>query len=333
MSFSTRIIFKTAVTLQLQKLLKLIPASPNGVTILCFHRISSQYDYFWQPIYPETFRLMLESLVKEYQIIPISQIENLAGKSTKPPLVLSFDDGYKDFIDEAMPLLQYYEVPSNHNIVIDCADGKSYIWTQKLNHLFNLLRNSSRFSINVALDKSFVLDITQPCKNWFVLYYKTLFYLFKLEARERAECITTLERYLNINPNDYPISMMNWDDIKFLAKNNVEIGSHTTSHVSLSSVKNEADFAHELDYSKKRIEETLKCECPVIALPNGLSNEIVNQRASDAGYKAVLCLAGSGSSAGKSTDKIKFYNRLNMIQEPVNYMNVRIKLYEKGFTK
>ena len=333
MSFSTQIIFKTAVKLQLQNLLKLIPASPNGVTILCFHRISSQYDYFWQPIYPETFRLMLESLVKEYQIIPISQIENKSFRSTKPPLVLSFDDGYKDFIEEAIPVLHYYEAPSNHNIVIDCADGKSYIWTQKLNHLFNLLRNSSRFSINIALDKNFVLDIKQPCKNWFAHYYKTLFYLFKLDVIDRSECIAVLEQYLNITETDYPIKMMNWDDIKFIATNNVEIGSHTASHVSLSAVKNDVTFEHELNYSKKIIEEMLKCECPVIALPNGLSNGEANQKISEAGYKTVLCLAGSGSNAGTSTDKIRFYNRLNMIQEPNSYMNVRIKLYEKGFIK
>ncbi|QQR95486.1 MAG: hypothetical protein IPJ93_01635 [Bacteroidota bacterium] len=77
----------------------------------------------------------------------------------------------------------------------------------------------------------------------------------------------------------------------------------------------------------------LKCECPVIALPNGLSNGEANQKISEAGYKTVLCLAGSGSNAGTSTDKIRFYNRLNMIQEPNSYMNVRIKLYEKGFIK
>lgn len=333
MSFSTRIIFKTAVKLQLQNLLKLIPVSPNGVTILCFHRISSQYDYFWQPIYPETFGLMLESLVKEYQIIPFSQIDNTFDKNGKPPLVLSFDDGYKDFLEEAIPLLQFYEVPSNHNIVIDCADGKNYIWTQKLNHLFNLLRNSSRFSIHVALDKHFILDITQPCKKWFVHYYRTLFYLFKLDAKARAECISVLEQYLNIAENDYPIKMMNWDDIKFLSLNNVEIGCHTTSHVSLPSVENDEEFFLELDYAKKRIEEELKCECPVIALPNGLTNNLVNQKIADAGFKKILCLAGSGSNASKSTDKVKFYNRLNMIQEPVRYMNVRIKFYEKRFLR
>ena len=81
------------------------------------------------------------------------------------------------------------------------------------------------------------------------------------------------------------------------------------------------------------MQEMLKCECPVIALPNGLSNGEANQKISEAGYKTVLCLAGSGSNAGTSTDKIRFYNRLNMIQEPNSYMNVRIKLYEKGFIK
>ena len=83
------------------------------LTVLCLHRISDDRDFFFNPIKVRTFEMLLEYLNKHYSIVPFSELKKT---TSKPKLVLSFDDGYYDFIENALPLLIKKGIPSNHNI-------------------------------------------------------------------------------------------------------------------------------------------------------------------------------------------------------------------------
>jgi peptidoglycan/xylan/chitin deacetylase (PgdA/CDA1 family) len=325
---STRFFFKVAAKLQFERILRLYRGPYQGVTILCFHRISSQYDYFWQPIFPETFKLLLEKLRKEYEVVSITELTTMKVKSKRPLLALSFDDGYKDFIEEALPILQFFEMPSNHNIVINCAEGTDYIWTQKLNYLFNLLKNSGTYNHHINLNAHYHIHIKQPSPNWFAEYSKVFSYLIQLQSSERNDCIKALEQYAGIGIADYPIQMMSWEDISSIAENNVEIGSHTTTHDSLTSITDEQELEQELIYSKSKLEEKLKRPCQIMALPNGLTNDTLNKKILQVGYQTILGLTGGGNNF-KTKHHPEVFNRLNMVQEPTNYMTLRMRLFDR----
>lgn len=64
----------------------------------------------------------------------------------------------------------------------------------------------------------------------------------------------------------------------------IEFGSHTLSHVNLSTITDE-QLLNELKQSKKEVENITKKECKAFAYPYGKFDEKIVQFVKDAGYK------------------------------------------------
>lgn len=324
-----KIIFKVAAEVQLGKILERIGKPKHRVTVLCFHRISSEFDSFWQPVYPESFRQLLEKLVKDYQFTTFENANKAIKNSDKPLIILSFDDGYKDFIEEALPILKYFDLPSNHNIVTDCADGNRIIWTQKLNFLFNKLKYSGSFTHEIRLNNQICIRVKQPFNDWLLLNNQILFRLFELSMDERNNCINNFESYFTKEKLVYPYRMMNWDDINQLCNHQVEIGSHTITHDTLPSIKSEDRLNNEILKSKQIVEEKTGKACKVFSLPNGQTTKAINDKIRNAGYDFILDLRAGGNNTFSQGMPV-VVNRLNMNPEPVSMMQLRMALYNKG---
>lgn len=228
----------------------------NHLTILCLHQISDEKDYFFNPIKPLYFEQLIKYLLKHYTIISFSDLAEIKKPLAKPALILSFDDGYYDFYENALPILDKYKLASNHNIVNECANTNAVIWTQRLNHIFNHCREN-----NIKLD--FGIDKLEVGKSgfdryWMEYYLKALKYLFQIPKAERNRIISEKEKDLSLSPN---YKMMGWKEIVECSKHKVEIGSHTYSHEILSTVSDISDretLEFELVKSKTEIEEHIK---------------------------------------------------------------------------
>src|SRR5260221_4843807 len=115
----------------------------NRITILNLHRITYERDYFFEPVTPDRFEELVRYALKHYTVVSFSELGQLKKNPAKPPLLFSFDDGYYDFYEFALPILKKYKVPSNHNIVNECANDNRPIWTHGLNAIFNHCRLNS----------------------------------------------------------------------------------------------------------------------------------------------------------------------------------------------
>tara|TARA_B100000886_G_scaffold331866_1_gene283907 strand:+ start:1496 stop:2317 length:822 start_codon:yes stop_codon:yes gene_type:complete len=82
------------------------------------------------------------------------------------------------------------------------------------------------------------------------------------------------------NDNDF----MNWDMIKILEDNNVEIYNHGHSHKSFVAM-NIDDAKKDILHSKKIIEEKINYKSNVISFPYGETNNEINKFLKDSGYK------------------------------------------------
>src|SRR3954452_247168 len=111
----------------------------NSITVLALHRVSPERNFFWQPMLPEQFDRLLTYCAQHYEVISFKDVREWSEAAGRPRLILTFDDGYHDFIEYAMPLLRKHRLSCNHNFVVDCVDGKRIPWTQQLNIYLNAL--------------------------------------------------------------------------------------------------------------------------------------------------------------------------------------------------
>jgi len=107
--FATLYVFRT--------LLRVIPAAGVRVPILMYHSISEGHGGNSRPYYqtttaPKVFAEHMQFLREEnYRVIGlgdvVKEIEGPAGGSAKC-LVITFDDGFRDFYTQAFPVLSHY---------------------------------------------------------------------------------------------------------------------------------------------------------------------------------------------------------------------------------
>lgn len=187
--------------------------------------------------------------------------------STRPLLILSFDDGYYDFMEYALPVLRKYKVTANHNLVIDCLTSNKVIWTQRLGFIFNHFLDKN---LNPELSlKGKVLE-TKSFKNLMQLYFFIYKQLLLCNHQTRDEFLVDLESRFDVPGK---ARMMDWNDAAECLKNGVEIGSHSYTHDVLSVIQGEVELNKEFLDSRRILSERLSTEIDAFAFPNGQFKE------------------------------------------------------------
>ena len=255
------------------------------VTILCLHRVSNQDSATFFPFKVKDFEVLLQYLNSHYQVVTIATLHRLHTTS-RPAIILSFDDGFLDFYQNALPLLKKYGMPCNLNVVTRCLDNNFQIWTQRQNNLLDEIRRQKH---NFCFD----LDDTKMCiddfskKNILNKSLQLFSFLFTKDEDYVDEFLTAAE---NRMPFAIPVTpMMSWDDlISALQNYDIELGSHSVSHITLSNIKKREKLLEEIAGSKKIIEERTGRQTDIFALPNGNYNEEVTKCCAEAGYRYML---------------------------------------------
>ena len=100
-----------------------------GVRILCYHRVSADRDVL--AVRPDRFRRQLEA-IRESGCEPVrvtDAVRGLAAGERTRRICVTFDDGYLDNLEEALPLLEEFEIPATLYVPGSLADGHpDYYW-------------------------------------------------------------------------------------------------------------------------------------------------------------------------------------------------------------
>ena len=302
----------------------------NTITVLSLHKISCERNYFWNPISPSTFEKLLQYITRYYSVISFSDIASIQKKpAPKPYAILSFDDGYFDFYEYALPLLKKYNLPCNHNIVNECASNNEIIWTERLNSIFNYCKGQGENLCFTITGKE--ISIEGFNWNWMKFYLNIYNLLLNIPKAERLQVLLEQEEKFKIRPR---CTMMNWKQINECAQNLVEIGCHTYSHDSLSTITDEKVLQEEIIYSINEIENKLGKKITILALPNGESNPDITKVLSSSNLKYLLF---TGDKINKlvvpGDNQINNIYRINMVEESYAEMVLRMELFHTKMRK
>lgn len=293
----------------------------NQLTVLSLHRISEDEDYFFKPIRPELFKNLLAYVTSKYTIVNFQMLRNRMSFN-KPPLMLSFDDGYYDFIEHALPIIRSYGIPVNHNLVNSCLSNGTPIWTQKLNDIFNVLKENQ--VVDDLLIGHHGRTFRDSSNNW-IKYYAYFFrFLLGIRFHHRESIIDELMRKYSVKSRS---RMMTWDDVMNIHSDDIEIGSHSYRHDILSTLATEEELQSEMLDSIREIEMTLNVKVNIFAPPNGQCNDRVIAYARKIGIKHVLLVNDQTTSISIHPCCYDLVGRINMINESECEMLLRMELF------
>ena len=253
------------------------------VTVLCLHRVSPDVHSLFPALAPELFRDLCRYLKPRYHIIRFRDLGFAPDyRPEKPLLIISFDDGYKDFVEYALPILLDEGLKANQNIITSCADsGQPYTWQACI----DLLSDATDADLGRLLDElgagSLWKRQTRECLALdFTRWFQELTADEIQVIAERLRGVIALGR-------QKATRMMAWDDIRALDRLGFEIGSHTVSHASLDKLSPE-QVDRELRLSKRQIEEQVGHEISVVAFPRGRFDVGIVKRSRELGYEYLL---------------------------------------------
>src|SRR5215211_7335018 len=94
----------------------------GAVTILNLHRVAPDDRSSYPPLDPKLFDGLIAFLRAHFEMVTFAELDACPAGS-RPKLILSFDDGYRDFYDQAAPILAAHNVRANHNIIPACIEN------------------------------------------------------------------------------------------------------------------------------------------------------------------------------------------------------------------
>ena len=92
------------------------------LTVLNLHKVCPDDGGAYESLDPYLFEKLVIYCVSKYEVVVFDQLHDLPA-GDKPRLILSFDDGYKDFVDYACPVLARHKVQANMNIIPGCVES------------------------------------------------------------------------------------------------------------------------------------------------------------------------------------------------------------------
>lgn len=117
-----------------------------------------------------------------------------------------------------------------------------------------------------------------------------------------------IEQWLG-GPHEHEMTCLGWDELRAMAADGWEVGSHTCSHPHLTQLEDTA-LRDELARSKAACEEGLAAPCRSIAYPYGDVDPRVAGAAREAGYEVAAALPKGRFTRGDRLDwpRVGVYN-------------------------
>jgi peptidoglycan/xylan/chitin deacetylase (PgdA/CDA1 family) len=210
------------------------------------------------------------------------------GNSSLPQVLVTFDDGYRDFFDNAYPILKEFDIPALVFLATRFLDEGGMIWTDVV---ATAVMRSRRSDVAIPWNGR-----TCSLKNDADRVRCRLLctgFLKSIPDAEREHWQRELMTALAVTSHDIDTDrqMLTWDEVR-AAMPLIRFGGHTHNHPILSQLDASAIDA-EIRTCRDRISAELGVAPRYFAYPNG--------RAQDFTEEAVSCLKRHGFELGFST--------------------------------
>lgn len=255
----------------------------NKGIILMYHWINNSLENgchtTWEKNRVGYFEAQMKYIKEKMNPVSVSDLVKYisAGKTIpKKAIAVTFDDGYEDNYTNAYPILKRHGIPATIFVTAGYVGVENNFWWDRVEEL---IKNSSVH----FLDLKILSDLAEGEKLRFsgIINLKEtkmkkasvirIVELIKTLNESGIQCaIKRLEENLRVKDvNIKKRKILTWSQVKEMANDGIEIGSHTVNHPNLGKISQE-EVEREISESKELIEEKICKPVHGFAIPYGL---------------------------------------------------------------
>jgi peptidoglycan/xylan/chitin deacetylase (PgdA/CDA1 family) len=244
------------------------PIREPRLWILMYHRILPRQDHRFELeepgmiVTPESLEMHILEAKKIFTIISLSEwIERYEQNQPLPrkACVFTFDDGWRDNLEYAQPLLKKHQIPATLFAVTDKAGSSFRFWPNIVSEL--IFAKSPRLADHPILAEAANAAQQPFSKEAIAKVIRNLKQHSDESIFEALEDIDWQKGLSNVSP-----ALMNWQE---LMDSHFEIGSHTSTHRRLTHWLDAEAMNHEIVTSKISLTERIGHEADLFCYPNG----------------------------------------------------------------
>lgn len=244
----------------------LSPAGPRAkLSILIFHRVVPQPDeLFPGEVDAQGFDRICGWLAAWCNVLPLDEAAGRLRAGTLPSrsLVITFDDGYRDNHDVALPILRRHGLPATFFVATGFLDG-GRMWNDTV---IEALRRAPAGE----LDLNDIAGCGRPVLGT------------PASRRAAVDAVLSRVKYLEPVPRQAAVQaiaaragvplpddlMMSSDQVRSLHRAGMQIGGHTVFHPILRSLDDGA-ARREIDEGRRHLQDITAAPVTLFAYPNG----------------------------------------------------------------
>ncbi|GEL16912.1 polysaccharide deacetylase family protein [Pseudonocardia asaccharolytica] len=241
-------------------------AGGHELVVLGWHNIESTCRYPAEPgSGTRSIARQLRALRALTSVVPLDPaLATLRGGGRLPPraVALTFDDGYRDNLALAMPLLRELGLPATFFLVPGFLGRRHEPWWEHLAWAF------ANATVRKAEFAGISLDVTDPAARRRSLTRVEPLLKSRDETGRRRAVAELVESMAPAGSCRCDELFMDWDEARIMARSGMSIGSHTMCHAVLAR-EDQAVQRRDLRESRALLEHALELPVASLAYPNG----------------------------------------------------------------
>jgi len=226
-------------------------AGRKDALIITYHKIVD-HDTLFDYVAKKEFEKQMVYLSKNYNVVSLESYVKSKGRM-RNAVVITVDDGYKDFYDNAYPTLKRLKLPATIFVSTKNVNTTNMFWWDKIEEV----STSKNIKMFLADQQSFGL-------NDIFDYLKTK------DEKYREEYANKLMKDNGIMEKNR--IYLSWDELREIAKNNISIGGHTVNHPFLEKLTYKQQMK-EIKDNRDKLNKNLKIKVDTFGYPYGSFNE------------------------------------------------------------
>ncbi|VAW73229.1 Polysaccharide deacetylase [hydrothermal vent metagenome] len=235
-------------------------------------------------VHSHNFAKQLELLVELFHIISLKDFSKCMANGGKFPdrsCLITFDDGWIDNYEHALPQLKERHIPATIFLPFNYISSDLMFWQEELRLRLGMLSDSEKKS-----DRDFTACLTGIESD--INPEDIGSYISKLKNKDYGEINKTLENVRKFQEN-IPLPphynrYLDWDQVSEMQNAGVNFQSHSISHRILPRLDT-VSIEQELINSRRLLETRLGSSVDAIAYPNGDSSRLVESLTEKNGYR------------------------------------------------